>query len=210
MVIDAASILKRAAQVATLGALAGLAAACGSAGQTAASGHHHHHNGGQGAASSGGGSSIVLTSSATPKCATSGLAVWLGVGAGGAAAGSTYYPLELTNVSGSSCHVFGYPGVSASSGHQVGKAASRNPSTSPQAVVLAPGATAHALLQVTDVSNFPPASCKPVTASGLQVYPPDQFSAAFIPFPFKACSGTGETFLSVSPVQPGVGVPGHP
>ena len=178
MVIDAASILRRAAQVATLGALAGLAAACGSAGQTAASGHHHHHSGGQ--------------------------------GAGGAAAGSTYYPLELTNVSGSSCHVFGYPGVSASSGHQVGKAASRNPSTSPQAVVLAPGATAHALLQVTDVSNVPPASCKPVTASGLQVYPPDQFSAAFIPVPLRACSGTSETFLSVSPVQQSVGVPGHP
>ena len=209
MNIDAASILRRTAQAAALSALAGLLAACGSAGQTAASGHHRHH-GGQGAAGSGGGSSIVLTSSATPKCATSGLAVWLGVGAGGAAAGSTYYPLEFTNVSSSSCHLFGYPGVSASSGHQVGKAASRNPSSSAQTVVLAPGATAHALLQVTDVSNFPPASCKPVTAGGLQVYPPGQFSAAFIPFPLKACSGTSETFLSVSPVQPGVGIPGRP
>jgi hypothetical protein len=209
MVIEAGTILKRTAQAVTVGALVGFAAACGSAGQTAATGHHHHHNGG-GGASSGGGSSIVLTSSATPKCATSGLAVWLGVGAGGAAAGSTYYPLEFTNVSGSSCHLFGYPGVSASSGHQVGKAADRNPSSSAQTVVLAPGATAHALLQVTDVSNFPASSCKPVTASGLQVYPPDQFSAAFIPFPLRACSGTSETFLSVSPVQPSVGVPGHP
>src|SRR5262249_46343599 len=157
MVTVAASILKPAARAVAVCGLVGLAAACGSAGQTAASGHHHHHHGG--AASSGGGSSVVLTSSATPKCATSGLAVWLGVGAGGAAAGSTYYPIELTNVSGSSCHLFGYPGVSASSGHQVGKAASRNPSAGAQTVVLAPGAAAHAVLQVTDVSNFPPSSC---------------------------------------------------
>jgi hypothetical protein len=206
MVIDTSSILRRAAQASIVAVLAGLAAACGSGGATAAGGHHHRHHAG---APSGGGSGVVLTASATPKCATSGLAVWLGVGAGGAAAGSTTYPLEFTNVSSASCHLFGYPGVSASSGHQIGKAAGRAPSGSEQTVTLAPGATAHALLQITDVANFPPSDCKPVTASGLQVYPPGQFSAAFVPFPVRACSSTAETFLSVSPVQAGVGVPGH-
>jgi hypothetical protein len=37
----------------------------------------------------------------SPSCTTSGLVVWLGVGEGGAAAGSTYYPLEFTNTSAS-------------------------------------------------------------------------------------------------------------
>ena len=47
------------------------------------------------------------------SCTTSGLAVWLGVGEGGAAAGSTYYPLEFTNTSNHRCRLPGFPGVSA-------------------------------------------------------------------------------------------------
>ena len=146
----------------------------------------------------------------TPKCATSGLAVWLGLGPGGAAAGSTYYPLEFSNVSGHACHLFGFPGVSAYDGHQLGSPAGRNPSHPSRTVTLAPGATAHAALQIVDVLNFPTSKCMPVTANALRVYPPNQFASAEIPFSFKACSAKGEIFMSVEPVRPGVGVPGHP
>lgn len=144
----------------------------------------------------------------TPRCSTRGLEVWLGVGAGGGQAGSTNYPMEFTNTSGQSCHLYGYPGVSAElAGHQVGSPARRNNAVAPQTVTLAAGATAHAVLQITDVSALP--GCKPVTAAGLRVYPPGAFTAANIPFRFRACSVAGPVFLSIQVVQPRIGVPGH-
>jgi hypothetical protein len=75
-------------------------------------------------------------------------------------------------------------------------------------VTLVPGATAHAVLQVVDVGNFSSGRCRPAEATGLRVYPPGQFSAAEIPFGFRACSAKGPIFLSVEPIQPGVGIPG--
>jgi Domain of unknown function (DUF4232) len=52
------------------------------------------------------------TQASSAPCATSGLEVWLALGAGGGAAGSIYYPVEFTNVTGHTCHLFGFPGVS--------------------------------------------------------------------------------------------------
>ena len=136
--------------------------------------------------------------------------MWLGLGGGGAAAGSTYYPMEFSNISGHACHLFGFPGVSAVDGHQLGSPAGRNRTHAPQTVTLAPGATAHTVLQIVDVLNFPTAQCMPATANALRVYPPNQFASTEIPFSFDACSRKGEVFMSVEPVQPGVGVPGYP
>ena len=153
------------------------------------------------------------TSAGIPRCATSGLEVWLGVGAGGAAAGSTYYPMEFTNVSGHTCHLFGYPGVSARyQGHQAGSPARwvRSPFSAKRTVTLGPGATAHTVLQITSVANIPPARCRPVTATDLRVYPPGRFTAADIPFSFRACSVKGPVFMRVQYLQPGAGIPGHP
>ena len=153
--------------------------------------------------------STAAASGPTPACSTSHLAVWIGVGAGGGAAGSTYYPLEFTNTSSQSCHLYGFPGVSATAGgRQAGSAAQRNHSAPVRSVVLAPGASAHALLQITDVANFDRTACRPVTAAGLVVYPPNQTASAFIPFRFAACAARGPVFLSVSPVQARVGIPG--
>jgi hypothetical protein len=146
----------------------------------------------------------------TPRCKTPGLAVWLGVGSGGGAAGSIVYPLEFTNVSGHTCQLFGFPGVSAErAGSQVGSAAGRDHSVPARTVTLRNHATAHAFLQITNVSAFPPTSCKAVTANGLTVYPPGAFTAANIPFRFRACSAKGPVFLSVQTVQPRVGIPGR-
>jgi len=51
---------------------------------------------------------------ATPACATSGLDVWLDTN-GSSAAGHTGYQLQFTNLSGSTCTLFGYPGASPGS-----------------------------------------------------------------------------------------------
>jgi len=146
----------------------------------------------------------------TPRCKTPGLSVWLGVGSGGGQAGGIVYPLEFTNVSGHTCRLFGFPGVSAEvAGNQVGSAAGRDHSVPSRTVTLRNRATAHAFLQITDVSAFPPTSCKAVTAGGLTVYPPGAFTAAQIPFRFRACSAKGPVFLSVKAVRPRVGIPGR-
>jgi hypothetical protein len=147
-------------------------------------------------------------SATTPRCHTRGLAVWLGVGTGGAQAGSSAYPVEFTNISGNRCQLYGYPGVSAQvGGQQAGSPARRDRAVAPRTVTLAAGATAHTVLQIIDVSALP--GCKPVTADGLRVYPPGAVTAAEIPFRFRACSAAGPVFLSVQTVQPRVGVPGH-
>jgi hypothetical protein len=149
------------------------------------------------------------TAAATPRCHTRSLAVWLGVGGGGGQAGSSSYPLELTNVSAQRCQLYGYPGVSAQvAGRRVGSPAGRDPAVAAATVTLAPGATAHAALQIVDVAALP--GCKPVAADGLKVYPPGAVTPAEVPFRFRACSAVGPRFLSVQVVQPRVGVPGHP
>lgn len=149
----------------------------------------------------------------TAPCATSGLEVWLGLGGGGGAAGSIYYPMEFTNVTGHTCHLFGFPGVSAIyNGHQAGIPAGwgTSPFFPKRTVTLAPGATAHTVLRIANVTSLPAGKCGPVTATELKVYPPSQFSATDIPFSFRACSVKGTIFMNVQYIQPGIGVPGHP
>jgi hypothetical protein len=138
---------------------------------------------------------------ATPACTTSGLDVWLDT-QGSGAAGTTYYKLEFTNLSGSTCTLFGYPGVSGTNlaGTQLGSAAVRIGAT-PQTVTLANGATATALLGITEAGIFPPAQCGPTTAAGLQVYPPNQTQSRKVPFPFPACAKTGPQYLKIMPVH---------
>ena len=82
---------------------------------------------------------------ATPACKTSGLEVWLGLGPGGGTAGSTYHPIEFTNVTGHTCHLFGFPGVSAIyNGHQAGSPAGwgTSPFFPKRTVTLAPNGVA--------------------------------------------------------------------
>jgi hypothetical protein len=150
------------------------------------------------------------TAAAAPRCLTSQLSVWLGLGQGGAAAGSTFYPMEFSNISNRTCALSGFPGVSAWSDHQLGTAAQWDHSFATHTVNVAPGGTVHTVLQIADVANYPRSTCAPVTASSLRVYPPNTFTATSIPFSFRGCSKPGPVFLTVRPVQPGVGIPGHP
>jgi Protein of unknown function (DUF4232) len=137
----------------------------------------------------------------TPACATSGLDVWLDTQGSGVHTVTDYF-LNFTNLSGRRCTLHGYPGVSGVTltGTQLGSAASRvfGP---PHTVTLANGATTHALVGIVDPGVIVPASkCRPVTAAGLRVYPPNQTTSRVAPFPFIACSRRGPIYLTVGPV----------
>lgn len=121
---------------------------------------------------------------------------------GDGAAGSIYYKLEFTNLSGATCTLTGYPGVSGVdlAGHQLGSAGGHDPGTPVHTVTLTHGATKTATLRVTEAGNFPSAQCHMTEAAGLRVYPPNQTAAKVVPFPFYACAHTGPVYLSVRAV----------
>jgi Protein of unknown function (DUF4232) len=151
-----------------------------------------------------------------PTCSTADLSGVVNTSQGGAAAGSTYYPLNLTNTSKASCFLFGYPGVSfvtGPSGSQIGEPASRNPAVAPRTVILTPGGTAHVTVQVVDALNYSKSDCKPVTAHWLKVFPPGQFTALYIKFTATTCSAKLPAKLgvplTVDAVKGGAGRPGQ-
>ena len=133
-------------------------------------------------------------------CATSALKVSLGPA--NATAGTTFYPLEFVNNGESSCTLRGYPGVFAvtSSGKQIGNPASRIQSNF-GTVTLAPGEQQSASVGIVDTGNFSQARCKPVTATGLKVSPPNQSKAVTLTKMFSTCSNTASTSLQVTPVK---------
>lgn len=151
--------------------------------------------------------SAPQSSAGVTGCASSALTVTVNTARASGAAGSIYYPLEFTNISGSTCTLFGYPGVSfvtGPSGSQIGRSALRNPVVAATTVSLAPGAVAHATLQVAEADNYDPAQCQAVTAHWLKIYPPNQFAAVYAPFTTRACSSRSVgRQLTISTIQPG-------
>ncbi len=138
-------------------------------------------------------------------CATRSLGAKTGISQG--AAGSTYVQLVFTNISGTACTLYGYPGVSFAGGgpvRQIGLAAKEDPATQRKLVTLAPGATASALLRIVNAQNFPAARCHLVTATYLQVYPPNQTTPIYISYSSSACAKPIH-LLTVDVVKPGSG-----
>jgi hypothetical protein len=143
------------------------------------------------------------------RCLTGQLDDWIGF-PGSDAAGSTYYQLEISNVSRSTCTLYGYPGVSALHGStQLGSAASRDASHHDTLVTLAPGGTAHVILQITDVGVYPPSSCHPTQATSLRVYAPGAYASRRVPFSFEGCARRGPVYLQVSATIAGTGIPDY-
>ena len=153
-------------------------------------------------------SAAPATTTAPPPATTAGLRIWIGIGPGEQAAGSTYYPLEFTNVSGHTVTIRGFPGVSAvNSRGQLGSPAAWEHTAAPVTVRLASGATAHTTLRIVNARNF--GGLKTATATALKIYPPNQKTATYIYFTFPALVKKGTIYMMVTgPVMPGAGIPG--
>ena len=137
---------------------------------------------------------------ATPSCSSSQLVNWLDTSPNGTA-GTIFYELQFTNL-GATCTLRGYPGVSAvtSSGAQIGNPASRS-GTAVKTVTIAPNKSASTMVGFAHTANFPAAKCKPVTAKGLRVIPPNQTTSVTIKRKFSACSSKSVTYLTVLPIK---------
>jgi hypothetical protein len=175
-------------------------AACGSATDTGASA-----TAGTGTSA---GSRAGTRAATVPGCPASSLRVTLDLRAAGVAAGSSFLPLDFTNISRRACRLVGYPQVAfaaAAAGQQVGTAAALDRSVLARPVALAPGASAHAWLQVTDALSFPARRCHPVMANGLRVTLPGQGADSYIMHALPACAAAmhGSQILTVQPIQPG-------
>src|SRR6266567_2962 len=131
------------------------------------------------------------------------LEVWLGLGNGGAGAGSVRYPLEFSNTGHRACRLRGFPRVRAVNSHdrRLGKIASHF--GRPRTVVLRPGATAHALLVISEIQVTP--ACGMVTARGFRVSPPGDGAFPIDGFSFRTC--TKIRIMTVGPVRPHTGIP---
>jgi hypothetical protein len=142
-----------------------------------------------------------VTGPAAPSCTSGNTRVWVGL-PGDGTAGTTFFQLEFSNIGRTACSFFGFPGVSAirANGHQAGLGARRT--GVPRLVVLAPGATAHAVLGATDAGAV---CAHPVRTVNLRVFPPGQRRAQFVPLTLEAC--LHQRVLRVRAVHSGTGIP---
>ena len=212
----AAALLCTGALAAACGSTSANNSAAGSQASTAASSASPAASAAASSAQPTTGPTTPPSSPSVAACATSDLSATVNTSQGGAAAGSTYYPLNLTNTSKTSCYLFGYPGVSfvtGPSGSQIGEPASRNPAVTPRTVILNAGGTAHVTVQVVDALNYSKSDCQPVTAHWLKVFPPGQFTALYIKFTATTCSAKLPAKLgvplTVDAVKGGAGKPGQ-
>ncbi|HVB43773.1 MAG TPA: DUF4232 domain-containing protein [Streptosporangiaceae bacterium] len=164
----------------------------------------------QGASNSPTATAPAPTNSASPavvaSCRTTGLHVSTGYNSG--AAGTLYYNIDFTNISGNTCFLLGYPGVSlvsagSNAGSQIGADAKRDAVTPVRRITLAAGRTAHAELGISAAGNYPSATCQPVTAHWLKVFPPGQFAAAYVKFMTQTCASTTVPLMRITAVSAG-------
>jgi len=159
------------------------------------------------AASSG--QSSAKADAATPACHRVNLRAWLAIPAG-ITSSTHYYDLEISNISGHACTLYGFPGVSATraNGRELGSPAMRMVSPAAQLVTLEPAGTAHDVLSIDDAGNVPSSICHPATAAGLRVFAPGDYQSLGFPFSFPACARRGPIYMSVTPMVAGAGIPG--
>lgn len=160
------------------------------------------------AASPSSGASSTSSAAASPAgpapCRTSALKISLGAGEG--AAGSTFFPLVVKNVSTKPCRTGGFGGVSlvaSADGKPIGAPADRTQQGSVTRIVLHPGQVAAATLQQTNAENFPKSKCMPKPATGFRVYPPNETHSAFVAHKTTACASTKVHLLALRPYQAG-------
>jgi hypothetical protein len=152
----------------------------------------------------------TAVTAAVAGCALSGLRISLGPGARVTTV-ITRYPLDFTNVSGAPCTLAGYPQVAAyrGDGVQVGAAAGQDRAVAARRVLLAPGQTAHAMLDAA----VPAVRCGPVRAAGLRVVAPGQEAVRYVRRPLTACTAGapgGQGYLRVHAIEAGAGKAARP
>ena len=146
--------------------------------------------------------SPAAEAAATKACPASGLVIWAGEEPGGGTAGSVFYRIEFTNLSGHTCTVSGYPKVNAVDlkGRTIGAAATQAPGKKAKPVKLAPGDSAVATLQIVEALNFPAGKCKATTAAGLRVGVPGGSGSKIAPLAFETCTLAVSKTLAVGVV----------
>src|SRR5215468_1663545 len=195
-------VARRAIAAAALTSVAALATACGSSSSTATG------NGATPSSTAPASTAPASTPAAAAgpaSCPTRSLRLKLGATQG--AAGSVYTAIDFTNTSNVTCTLYGYPGVSLTTGKpvaQIGKSAAENPATPRQLVTLRPQATANAVLRIVNALNFSKSRCDPQPTHYLKVYPPNQTRSALIPYKTQMCAKPID-ILTVDVVKPGAG-----
>ncbi len=139
-----------------------------------------------------------------PRCTTAGLVVWLDTQPAATLRHAVDYNVQMTNLSGHACVLRGYPRISAVDirGNQLGRAARRDTRKRVESVRLGRGATARAVLRITDVGIYSRSRCGHRAAAGLRIYLPHGKSSKRVPFPFAACSRPAVHYLAIQALQP--------
>jgi len=208
--------MRRASSFLAVALLACTLAGCGTTGNTRFSGDSKSESASADASSSSpaspsssapsSSSSASASASAGPSmpaaCRTTDVRVALGPGEG--AAGSTYYPLRLTNTSGHPCRTGGFGGVSlvsSATGKPIGAPADRTKRGQAKPIALDSGQRAEATLRVVNAENYPTGKCQPVQAKGFRVYPPNETHSAFVKHPTTGCRSGKVHLLSLTPYK---------
>jgi len=126
----------------------------------------------------------------------------------GDAAGSSYYSIDLTNMSSRTCTLEGYPRVSfvsAPDGHRLGARAGHDPVYPGRRVILRSGRGAHARLRVGTAPDYPVAACHPVTVRWIRVRVRAAAGSLYASFAGTTCELPATPILSVARLQPGWG-----
>ena len=147
------------------------------------------------------GSSSGAPTATTARCTAATTRTRAVTEPGGGAAGSYGVELVTTNAGRTPCTLEGFPGVSFTApgtGAQLGAAADREPGQTTPLVRLAPGASATALVRVTQAANYG-SRCQLAKASGFRVYLPGEKAAQYAPYPAQACSNSDIHLLTVRP-----------
>lgn len=137
----------------------------------------------------------------TPHTTANCLRDQLGVRANGTngAAGTIFGAWVFTNLSGTSCRLFGYPGLQlyGRAGRPMPTTVRRNLAPGPSNVILGPGGSTTFRTSYSDVSSGP----KPcATSVVMAITPPNATASLFIPARLEACRGV----VNVSAVRRGV------
>ena len=110
----------------------------------------------------------------------------------------TYGRIVLVNVSGFTCLIHGYGGLSYvghGDGTQIGAAADRTHDTEPT-IALKPGQRVVSRVVETSYAPYPKRKCHPTAVDGFRVYVPNSTVSKFIAHPTTGCARTGAHLLA--------------